>query len=153
MEWFTIECMENLDKYYNPISACWQRDSINFSTFIPRMLNRKRNRRSMAKLLLALFLFTFAVSQVVLISRTNFNRQGVVVSQSKTTSRTSLSPFEKTEKDEKHAEDKSVYFLMLVESVFLTLAEEQEYSFYTDQNSWANSTHVPLYLFNRTLLI
>ena len=61
--------------------------------------------------------------------------------------------WKKTEKDEKHAEDKSVYFLMLVESVFLTLAEEQEYSFYTDQNSWGNSTQVPLYLFNRTLLI
>jgi len=107
----------------------------------------------MAKLLLALFLFTFSVSQVVLISRTNFNRQGVVVSQSKTTSPTSQSPFEKTEKDEKRAEDKSVYFLMVVESVFLTLAEEQEYSFYTDQNSWANSTQIPLYLSNRTLLI
>ena len=120
---------------------------------MPRMLNRKSNRRSMAKLLLALFLFTFAVSQAVLISRTNFNRHGVVVSESKTTSRTSLSPFEKTEKDEKHAEDKSVYFLMLVESVFLTLAEEQEYSFYTDPNSWGNSAQVPLYLFIRTLLI
>jgi hypothetical protein len=120
---------------------------------MPLMLNRKRNRRSMAKLLLALFLFTFAVSQAVLISQTNFNQRGVVVSESKTASRTPLSPFEKTEKDEKHAEDKSVYFLMLVESVFLTLAEEQEYSFYTDQNSWGNSTQVPLYLFNRTLLI
>ena len=107
----------------------------------------------MAKLLLALFLFTFAVSQAILISRTNFKGKGVIVSQSKTTSPTSQSPFEKTEKDEKHAEDKSVYFLMQVGSVFLTLAQEQEYSFYTDQNSWANSTQVPLYLFNRTLLI
>jgi hypothetical protein len=107
----------------------------------------------MAKLLLALFLFTFVVSQVVLISRTNFNRQGVIFSQSKTASPTSQSPFEKTEKDEKHAEDKSVYFLMMVESVFLTLAEKQEYSSYTDQNPWGNSTQVPLYLFNRTLLI
>jgi hypothetical protein len=107
----------------------------------------------MARLLLALFLFTFAVSQAVLISRNNFNGDGIIVSQSKTTSPTSQSPFEKTEKDEKHAEVKSAYFLMRVESVFLTLAEEQEDSFYTDQNSWGNSTQVPLYLFNRTLLI
>jgi len=107
----------------------------------------------MAKLLLALFLFTFGVSQVVLISRTNFNGQGVIVSQSKTTSPTSQSPFEKTEKDEKRAEGKSIYFLVQVASVFLTLAEAQEYSFYTDQHSWANSTQIPLYLFNRTLLI
>ena len=117
------------------------------------MLNRKSNRRSLAKLLLALFLFTFAVSQAILISQNSFNRQGVVVSQSKTTSPTSQSPFEKTEKDEKHAEDKSVYFLMVVESVFLTLAERQEYSFYTDANSWGNSAQVPLYLLIRTLLI
>jgi len=107
----------------------------------------------MAKLLLALFLFTFAVSQAVLICQTNFNRHGVVVSQSKTTSPTSQSPFEKTEKDEKHTEDKSVYFLMVVESVFLTLAEEQEYSFYTDANSWGNPAQIPLYLLIRTLLI
>ena len=126
---------------------------LKFSTFMPRMLNRKSNRRSMAKLLLALFLFTFAVSQAVLISQTNLNRHGVAVSESKTTSRTSLSPFEKTEKDEKHTEDKSVHFLMLVESVFLTRSEEQEYSSYTDPNSWGNSTQVPLYLLIRTLLI
>jgi len=118
-----------------------------------RMSNRKSNRRSMAKLLLALFLFTFAVSQAVLISQPNFNRQGVVLSQSKTASPTSQSPLEKTEKDEKHAEDKSVYFLMVVESVFLTLAEEQEYSFYTDANFWGNSSQTPLYLLIRTLLI
>ena len=121
---------------------------------MPRMLNRKRNRiSSMARLLLALFLFTFAVSQAVLIAQTNFNRRGVIVSQSKTTSPTSQSPFEKTEKDEKHAEDKSVYFLMLAESAFLTLDEEHEYSFYTDPNAWGNSAQVPLYLRIRTLLI
>jgi hypothetical protein len=127
--------------------------SLKFSTFMPRMLNRKRNRiNSIAKLLLALFLFTFAVSQAVLIAQTKFNRRGVIVSQSKTTSPTSQSPFEKTEKEEKHAEDKSVYFLMLVESGFLTLAED-EYSFYTDPNSCGNSAQVPLYLLIRTLLI
>lgn len=118
-----------------------------------RMLNRKSNRRSMAKLLLALFLFTFAISQAVLISQANLSLNGVVVSESKTTSRTALSPFEKTEKEEKHTEHKSVYFLMLVESVFLTLSEGREYSFYTDPNSWGTSTHVPLYLLIRTLLI
>ena len=118
-----------------------------------RMSNRKSNRRSMAKLLLALFLFTFAVSQAVLISQTNLNRHGVVVTESKTTSRTPLSPFEKTEKDEKHKEDKSVFFLILVASVFLNLAEEQEYSFYTNANSWGNAAQIPLYLLIRTLLI
>jgi hypothetical protein len=107
----------------------------------------------MAKLLLALFVFTFGVSQAVLISQTNFNRHGVGVSQSKTKSPTSQSPFEKTEKDEKRAEDKSVYFLMVVESVFLTLAQEQEYSCYTHGNSWGNSGQIPLYLRIRTLLI
>jgi len=115
---------------------------------------RRRNHiSSLAKVLLALFLFTFVISQAVLISRATFNPQGFVVSKSKTASPNSQSPFEKTEKDEKHAEDKSVYFLLLIESVWFTLTDVQEYSFYTDPNAWGNSAQTPLYLLIRTLLI
>ena len=131
-----------------------KRGFIKFPTFRPYMFIRRRNSISpLARILLALFLFTFIVSQAILISGVSFSPSGFVISKSKATSPNSQSPYEKTEKDEKHMEDKSVYFVLLVESVLFTLTETQKYSFYTDPNSWGNSAQTPLYLFIRKLLI
>ncbi|HEX6223774.1 MAG TPA: hypothetical protein VFZ52_05160 [Chryseolinea sp.] len=118
------------------------------------MFSRKRNCiPSLAKVLLAIFLFTFTASQVLLLSEGNLREQGFVVSKSKTTSPAAQSPFEKTELDEKYAEEKSTNFLSIVESLFTTPADDELHLVSTDRSAWSNSSNTPLYLFIRKLLI
>ena len=118
------------------------------------MFSRKRNCiRSLAKVLLAIFLFTFTASQVLLLSEVNLREQGFIVAKSKATSPAAQSPFEKTEVDEKYAEEKSTNFLLIVESLFVTRADADLYLASTGRSAWSNSRHTPLYLFIRKLLI
>lgn len=118
------------------------------------MFIRRRNYNGpLATILLAFFLLSSALSQ----SSSFLHSYGKVFSFIKAKKKTNTNsnfqfPYEKTEKEEKQSADKSLFTSFFVESILLIVAETEGYS-YSTAASWGNSTHVPLYLFIRTLLI
>ena len=124
-----------------------------FFTFTIRMVVKRSNRKVMlATVMLIIFLFTSTLSNV---HAFGFFLKGgeSVVSKHVPTGDVQF-PFEENEKqEEEQFEAKSFFVCLHGESELFTLAEVQEYTFYTRQLFYGNSVHTPLYLFNRTLLI
>ncbi len=109
----------------------------------------------MASALLALFLISSVISQSAELLNSCLKSTGFIITKAKTNSSSPIQfPYEKTEKEEKKAaEEESLFTSWLVESLLFSLSPANESEFYIDPQSCGNTTHIPLYLFIRTLLI
>jgi hypothetical protein len=117
-------------------------------------VKRTNYNRPLASVLLIFFLITSILSQSTGTLGSCLKAYGFVIVKSKTSSSSAFQfLYEKTEKEEKKSEDKSISIYTIDDSELFTVAESQGSSFYADPESCGNSTHPRLYLFNRTLLI